>query len=1464
MLFAKKIKQILLLVFLVSTLASCDKECYEADQFYRKVKTIYANGVDANNRPERQRFGSYNDAHGGEVIEWKDTGMVASGDYFVIAVSGGWRDVGGSNITASEISKKDSCRLCFKNRSATETDNCICGPIFDDGKFDNDDNIKLKWENPTIEKRTTQGEENSIAGWDCFVNQEDDIDKCTCKNPNPITEKPIFFNDNKDRDFFSFSRDSIKKNVKYDSTNYERLGPDQRKDCAFKMGVGLYIGLVPKGDGVPPIAYHLASQQVVCPIELKKDGDSSNCKDKNGIDRSKFIYRSPNKKIFQKSSQPSSPFHEAGDAVKLNIYDNFLSDNAGRYNVEFMRGVVSKEGDGILSDIVRTFDSYLFGGDIYDEKLKTNIKKEGVVSFMYKAVLKDSIVRSVISISLVMYICFYGLAFFMGITDFGKKEIMMRILKLGLVVLFTNEKAWLMYDSLIVKFFKNGMDSMVAMIQRIFELNMEKTLTAISLAEEADYINFDAGRKFIYIDSLIMELTSKPNISRIFGLFWNKTNTGFPVFQFFALIYVPAILALIIYFIYMVLDVALKYLINILKICIGLALGPVFILFSLFEKTKDMFNNWLAFVASRSLEIVILFTMLHPFLLTLDHTFKDMLMFEVCGADVTVGNNFWNYSISYTEDTGRDIFDWFKYFLKIGALIFITKSICDRAGYISGQLISIGGVANADPVSATGRGEGGFNMATSIAKGAFGLAKTALTNSKISQVGKFTGRLMIRNLTKIGRSERLGSINDMVNNAFKAVGIRNRGLRSFMRDNVIDNAFKSAKAEAQNFGLSGADEYNYIRENVGKKLDLFESQNKNKAAMLGLDKKNISKRLDQKLIKEPMKDFIKKQGQDLKNKGIIGKDARTELRKMAVVWANKELGFSEDVAERKVSEFFKKTSVESALKSSSEMTASQAVTYIGNLIATGDDENIKKADEFKDKFRENAIEGKIEKYQQRQENQRTGGVIGKGIVGGINIVGKAMRPIAYLGTRGYRIIRNDKKTADEFYGKFKYQFSKVNLNNRIGKTSLKKLGQLDNEVAKEKDRFFGLLGYAGMDRGKDLRKFDRKLARELSNSEIHEKIKEYNEKPKNPGDAQEFKGPKKPAFVSELAGKEEIIKDRLLIEKLRFKESDGTAKFLGKVLARAILFPADYINKKYHFYRGGEKSEKKEFERLGRESKLSTLREMAKKENDKINGKLLARYQQNLKVDEKTGEVKAEKDKTDALERLDKSKEQRDSMEKVALMMKKMEKTVKDQEKAKEKKEKYIKEQRLEELKRLDSKDEEGKETLFERLSKIEAIAGVSNLKSEFVKKVNEKIDHYSKYLEDEKKGAKGAKVLKASYALEVLKGALFKSVDEVNMDKNSELFNIFKDVVSKAPVDFISAGDPSASAPASTSTSAPTSTPARTSESTSAKNTFKKQEQLLGEFYEGEKTITKVEASGKPPKKRLYTIDEEDEEEEL
>jgi hypothetical protein len=341
-------------------------------------------------------------------------------------------------------------------------------------------------------------------------------------------------------------------------------------------------------------------------------------------------------------------------------------------------------------------------------------------------------------------------------------------------------------------------------------------------------------------------------------------------------------------------------------------------------------------------------------------------------------------------------------------------------------------------------------------------------------------------------------------------------------------------------------------------------------------------------------------------------------------------------------------------------------------------------------------------------------------------------------------------------------------------------------------------------------------------------------------------------------------------------------------------------------YFGGEREE---FRRLNRENQLTTLREMAKDETKKINGKLGTRIEQNLKDDEKTGAKKTQAEKDATLNRLEKSGNHRDSMEKVALMMKKMERTVKDQEKAELKafKDKEIikkgfgarvrnvfymrnnkaekalakadQAERLSELRGSDSKRNKvdlkgGEETVFERLSKIEAIEKVSNLKSEFVEKVYEKIKNINdKKIDD----------LEKLEALSKLKGALFKSMDDLiknpedGLIKNPELEAIFREITNKGPVDFVSGDSPLAGPQANTTASPPANAPtgnASDSNFMGAKKGYRKQRDLLYKFYEGEKTIAEVEASDKDEKnitkagasdksakKRLDTIYEEDEE---
>ena len=1205
--FTKKIKHILLLVFLAITLASCEKECYEAGDFGKKTVKLISTDTGA--------MGTYSEIDGGQIRSWMDTGLKSNGDPFVINISGGWSATNG-NMNDISISKVNSCSICYKKKGAvansvnTDYNNhCGCGPKLNDSQLNSLG--KLLWDEPGNESQMINGQ--TTGATTCATGISGNY--CTCKLIPENDKTKIFSNE-----WFLYPLKTFSKTDP--DTQSGRLEPqnqdsDYRNEpCAFKMGVGAYISLWGKdGNVTPKKAYHLASVDSFCPVNLGTvTADGYPCSilvSDQKKDMTKVTFRSKDNKIFVKcygsgpdyteeqqnssdckikeeASYATPYYHKPGEVVKLTIYDQYYGDNSGSYDVEFLGGIQSATPDGIIASIVKEMDGYLFGSRIYDTKTQSFVVKEGVVQFMYKKIINDNVAKNVILISLILYVSFFGLAFFMGLVDYGKKEIMMRLLKIGLVIAFTSPKSWSFYNTFVVELFKNGMDSLVNVITDIFQSNMQPAV--FNSVQSANGV----ARKFIYIDDVILTLISNSTISKIFGLLFIQGK------ELFAIIYIPAIFYLIYFFISTMLDVSLKYLINLFKIAIGLALGPVFILFSLFEKTKDMFNNWLAFVGARSLEIVILFTMLHPFLTMIDLTFKEMLAFRVCGVEKH-NSLMGTYNVNKSE-LDRSLFAWIEYFLKIGSLIFITKSVCNQAGYISGQLISIGGVANADSSSGVGKGEKGFQFASAIAKGIKSMAGEAIGSKFGGQRIAHAGRMVLKGLTKLGRTEigRNGSINDMVNNTFKYFGIRNRGVRSLLRDRQIDSALSSASASADRQGLRGEDRDTFIRGEAMSALNLFASNNKNKALALGLDNHNIEKRFEQKLVKEPLKNFIAEKAKKLKEQGIFGKDARVKIDEAVADWGkgreddfrNKkaqelkkegivgeelnqklEMAVQEwaksDGFERKVSEFMKKKSIQGYIKSNAEMSASKAVAHVKDILKNSDGQSPEaqeKAENFIKAFRENAVNNRLDIKSEREDRKREGGAVTKVVTVGINGISKILQPVAvplyFLASNAVNAIKaKPPKSLRNANKEYKLRFSKDKIAVAMGKGNRKVLGRIDNAVLGAKDHALGwirgpFLGEGSLDRNprKNLRKFNGKLYSMLGKQYTKEEKKlngQTNEVARDSAVINKFEG---------LVDKEKIIKGYKVIDAQSGKNENFVKTRSESVLKK--YFTGTYHTKK--------------------------------------------------------------------------------------------------------------------------------------------------------------------------------------------------------------------------------------------------------------------------------------------------------------
>lgn len=399
----KKLAKLFSVIFLTFFVASCEGNyCIEADEFDNDYVQVKANPIDDG------IFGTiYNHTDGGQTATWHETGLRANGKKFLIHVSGAWIPWYGSAMSDSKLNAIGRCNFCAKKHNVPN-ENCICY----DGQT------------PTAE--------NGINGLPVVTNAEcvsnptfqNDPTKCSCTTLNGNTT---------DEGVFHFPLNFYKKDHSI------KFPDDQGAACKYNGGMGLYLGLFGTSSNEMPIrVYHLFSESTTCPINRNSSGE---CKDSNGIDQTKYVFRSANNAIFVKDdlsdnmamnvSASDDVFHRPNEFVKLMVHDRYYSDNYGQYNVTFLEGV-SRDGDtGLLEFLVSILEDSLLG-----TKDANGVKKGGILEYMYKAIVQDSYFGATLQICLSLYIAFFGLATLLGIVEITKKELLNRLIKLSLVIFF--------------------------------------------------------------------------------------------------------------------------------------------------------------------------------------------------------------------------------------------------------------------------------------------------------------------------------------------------------------------------------------------------------------------------------------------------------------------------------------------------------------------------------------------------------------------------------------------------------------------------------------------------------------------------------------------------------------------------------------------------------------------------------------------------------------------------------------------------------------------------------------------------------------------------------------------------------------------------------------------------------------------------------------------------------------------
>lgn len=881
MIWSKKLIQIFALIFLTLSLASCEEGCVEADEF--DVQSVIIESKPVN----ETIYGTYDANTGGQRLDWHDTGLRSNGDLFLIQTSGQWMALEGSSATDVSLDALPVCNTCAKGNGAT---NCIC----------------YIGQTSAAEKTIAGVPRTDVTCTGTNYADQNDPTKCTC-TADPQYGKAT------DYGIFHFSLNTRNKD------EIMKIA-DLQTNCKYTRGMGAYIALFgSRGIEVPLRAYHLFSQEEICNVVRDSQG---RCRDAAGNDATRYVFRSANNRIFMKDDGDGNTgidnntgndiYHGPNEVIKTIMYDSYYNDNYGKYNIRILRGVGNANESGLLEFIVSLVEEVVLG-----EIDSNGDRKGGIIEFMYKAIVQDSGFILVVQLCLTLYIVLFGAAHLFGVVEINKKELFSRVLKIGLVVFFSSKDSWYFYNKIVVKFFKEGMDYAVAVMMDLSDSNVDQSsLIKVSQMDRAN--NISNATRFSYVDIIIKKLMSLGTAKKVFGLF---------MVDAFGWLYIPMIYALIGYFIYVMLVVASMYLVNLIKIVFVLSLGPIFICFTLFKQTAGMFRNWVGFLGGRSLEILILFAVLYNFLLLIDKNFTGLLSYRVCGVNDGIGPV---KMIVLKAQITRSFIDWAIGIVTIGGLIFITKLVIDKVPGLSNTMFSlkIDGETAKGVAAGTGAEERAAANSLSGLAGKMMGSLLDLTKSGAGQLKSaafMAGRYGIKGVTGIARSTGIADQFNKIGDAFPF-----RGPRTLIRDNIIDDAINTAAAQAG--GATGKARDMAIRSAAVKALQEQIYSDPNKMALAGVDMTTIMRRMDQKLVQEPLKDFLKAEAKRMQDRApdkiTFGKEAKDELRKAAMAWANNNLAGD---GASKVAEYLKGSAMKDLVRSSAELDSTKAAKlFAGN------------------------------------------------------------------------------------------------------------------------------------------------------------------------------------------------------------------------------------------------------------------------------------------------------------------------------------------------------------------------------------------------------------------------------------------------------------------------------------------------------------------------------------------------------
>ena len=262
--------------------------------------------------------------------------------------------------------------------------------------------------------------------------------------------------------------------------------------------------------------------------------------------------------------------------LKIKNDPNDYQDSFGQYQVQFFTSV--RKG-GFYDDVL----------DPFFEGLKGKIKDAAVTIFKnmtcYKGIGGSGNCTNFfqyIKALLILYIMLYGMMFLMGMVQISQTDLVIRVIKVGLVAGLINDSTFEFFNSYVFDFVTGFSDDIIS--------NM------------AGYSLFSGSTTVSNPFMFLNEVMTKIFLSSTFAAqMMAMLSMGLNGILYFILLFVCIGIIIIVAF-----RAIAVYLMAFMAIAVLIGLAPLFLTFILFQQTWYLFDNWVKFMFRYMLEPIIM------------------------------------------------------------------------------------------------------------------------------------------------------------------------------------------------------------------------------------------------------------------------------------------------------------------------------------------------------------------------------------------------------------------------------------------------------------------------------------------------------------------------------------------------------------------------------------------------------------------------------------------------------------------------------------------------------------------------------------------------------------------------------------------------------------------------------------------------------------------------------------------